>query len=115
MEIGTPQVLKVIAFGLGIAAGLAALLELSRHAGQDRLTPAVAEDSFDATLDRCRDLTPADYDRATECRAAWDAARQRFLGLPRATGTATPPSPGVPSPAAPSPDTRTGADPAWTE
>jgi conjugative transfer region protein TrbK len=115
MEIGTPQVLKVIALGLGIAAGLAALLELSSSAGRDRLTPAVAEDPHGAALDRCRNLDPADYARATDCRAAWEAARQRFLGLPPGTGPATPPSPGVPSPTAPSPDTRPDADPAGTE
>jgi len=115
MQIVTPQVLKVIALGLGIAAGLAALLELSRSAGHYRLTPAVAEDPHGAALDRCRNLDPADYARATDCRAAWEASRRHFLGLPSNTGPAITPSPGGPSSAAPSPDTRPGADPARSE
>ncbi|EDZ46486.1 hypothetical protein RBY4I_1701 [Rhodobacterales bacterium Y4I] len=39
-------------------------------------------------LARCRDLTPEDYATDTECRAAWEAARQRFFDLaPETAGT----------------------------
>jgi conjugative transfer region protein TrbK len=89
MQIGAPQTLKLIALGLGLAAALAALVELSRSTGHDRATPASATDPLRATLERCRDLAPEDYAGATDCRAAWEASRRRFFGLPPA-GDATP-------------------------
>lgn len=84
MQIGAPQVLKLIALGLGLAAALAALVELSRSAGQDIAAPANEADPLRATLERCRDLAPEDYARATDCRAAWEESRRRFFGLPPA-------------------------------
>jgi len=84
MQIGAPQILKLIALGLGFAAALAALVELSRSTGHDRATPATAADPLRATLERCRDLAPEDYASATGCRAAWEESRRRFFGLPRA-------------------------------
>lgn len=82
MQIGAPQILKLIALGLGLAAALAALVELSRSAGDERAAPAVATDPLRATLERCRDLAPEDYASATDCRAAWEESRRRFFGLP---------------------------------
>jgi conjugative transfer region protein TrbK len=84
MQIGAPQTLKLIALGLGLAAALAALVELSRNAGHDRATPAAEADPLRATLERCRDLAPEDYARATDCRAAWEESRRGFFGLPPA-------------------------------
>ncbi|MGY6633214.1 MAG: putative entry exclusion protein TrbK-alt [Alkalilacustris sp.] len=84
MQIGAPQVLKLIALGLGLAAALAALVELSRSTGYDRAAPAAEADPLRATLERCRDLAPEDYESATDCRAAWEASRRRFFGLPSA-------------------------------
>ena len=84
MQIGAPQILKLIALGLGLAAALAALVELSRSVGQDIAAPATEADPLRATLERCRDLAPEDYASATDCRAAWDASRRRFFGLPPA-------------------------------
>lgn len=85
MQIGAPQMLKLIALGLGLAAGPAALVELSRSMGNDRVAPATEADPLRVPLERCRDLAPEDYGRATDCRAAWDASRRRFFGLPPAT------------------------------
>ena len=82
MQIGAPQTLKLIAFGLGLAAALAALIELSRSVGHDRATPAAEADPLRATLERCRDLAPEDYASATDCRAAWEESRRRFFGPP---------------------------------
>ena len=84
MQIGAPQILKLIALGLGLAAALAALVELSGNAVGDRSTPGAEADPLRATLERCRDLAPEDYASATDCRAAWDASRRRFFGLPPA-------------------------------
>jgi conjugative transfer region protein TrbK len=97
MQIGAPQTLKLIALGLGLAAALAALVELSRNAGHDRATPAAEADPLRATLERCRDLAPEDYASATDCRAAWEESRRRFFGLP------------------PAPDATPGAGPAGRE
>jgi len=82
MKIGAPQVLKLIALALGLAAGLAALVELGRSTGNDRVAPAAEADPLRATLERCRDLAPEDYATATDCRAAWAESRRRFFGLP---------------------------------
>ncbi len=84
MQLGAPQTLKLIALGLGLAAALAALVELSRNAEHDRATPAAEADPLRATLERCRDLAPEDYASAADCRAAWEESRRRFFGLPPA-------------------------------
>lgn len=84
MQIGAPQILKLIALALGLAAALAALVELSRSMGHERAAPAAETDPLRATLERCRDLVPEDYARATDCRAAWEASQRRFFGLPPA-------------------------------
>ena len=97
MQLGAPQTLKLIALGLGLAAALAALVELSRSIGHDRATPAAEADPLRATLERCRALAPEDYESATDCRAAWEASRRRFFGLP------------------PAPEATPGGDPAGRE
>jgi len=88
MQIGAPQILKLIALGLGLAAALAALVELSRNAGHDRAAPAPAAGPLRDTLEWCRDLALEDYARATDCRAAWEESRRRFFGLPRTAADA---------------------------
>ena len=51
-------------------------------------THVVTDSALRSTLARCRDLTPEDYATDTECRAAWEAARQRFFDLaPEPAGT----------------------------
>jgi conjugative transfer region protein TrbK len=97
MQFGAPQTLKLIALGLGLAAALAALVELSRSVGNDLADPASATDPLRATLEHCRDLAPEDYASATDCRAAWEESRRRFFGLP------------------PAPEAGPGADPAGSE
>lgn len=97
MQIGAPQILKLIALGLGLAAALATLVELSRSMGHERSAPATETDPLRATLERCRDLAHEDYAHATDCRAAWEASRRRFFGLP------------------PAPEESPGADPAGRE
>ena len=88
MALNTPRTLRLVAFGIGGLAALAAALELTRtvlptdtgHVGRD--------DALRGTLARCRDLTPDDYTTDTECRAAWEAARQRVFDLaPEPAGT----------------------------
>ena len=82
MQIGAPRILKAIALGLGLMAGIAALVELGRSLGNDPAAPAAVADPLNATLARCRDLAPEDYARATDCRAAWEESRRRFFGPP---------------------------------
>ena len=93
MQIGAPRILKAIALGLGLMAGIAALVELGRSLGNDRTTPAALADPLSATLARCRDLAPEAYARATDCRAAWEESRRRFFGPPPVAGDAPIPEP----------------------
>ena len=81
MALNTPQTLRLIAFGIGGLAALAAALELARTILPTDTGHLVRDDALRSTLARCRDLTPEDYATDTECRAAWEAARQRFFDL----------------------------------
>lgn len=81
MALNTPQTLRLIAFGIGGLAALAAALELTRTILPTDTGHLVRDDALRSTLARCRDLTPEDYATDTECRAAWEAARQRFFDL----------------------------------
>ena len=81
MAIDTPKALRLIAFGLGGLAALAAAVELGRTVLPENAGHVITDDALRTTLARCRDLTPEDYASDTECRAAWEAARQRFFDL----------------------------------
>ena len=88
MALNTPQTLRLIAFGIGGLAALAAAVELTRTILPTDTRHLVRDDALRSTLARCRDLTPEDYATDTECRAAWEAARQRFFDLePEPAGT----------------------------
>jgi conjugative transfer region protein TrbK len=81
MAIDTPKTLRLIAFGLGGLAALAAAVELGRTVLPENAGHVITDDALRTTLVRCRDLTPQDYASDTECRAAWEAAQQRFFDL----------------------------------
>lgn len=85
MALDTARSLRLLAFGMGGLAALAAAVEVSRRILPEDLTPVMGDA---ATLARCRDLAPEDYATDTDCRAAWEAARQRFFDLaPEPAGT----------------------------
>ena len=88
MALDTPRTLRLVAFGIGGLAALAAALELTRTVLPTDTGHVVRDDALRSTLAHCRDLTPEDYASDTECRAAWEAARQRFFDLaPEPAGT----------------------------
>ena len=88
MALDTPRTLRLVAFGIGGLAALAAALELTRTVLPTDTGHVVRDDALRGTHARCRDLTPEDYATDTECRAAWEAARQRFFDLaPEPAGT----------------------------
>ena len=89
MALDTPRTLRLVAFGIGgLAALAAAVVELTRTVLPTDTGHVVRDDALRGTLARCRDLTPEDYSTDTECRAAWEAARQRFFDLaPEPAGT----------------------------
>jgi len=88
MALDTPRTLRLIAFGIGGLAALAAAVELTRTILSTDTGHVVRDDALRGTLARCRDLAPEDYATDTECRAAWEAARQRFFDLaPEPAGT----------------------------
>lgn len=88
MAIDTPKTLRLIAFGLGGLAALAAAVELGRTVLPENTGHVITDDALRTTLARCRDLTPEGYANDTDCRAAWEAARQRFFDLaPEPAGT----------------------------
>jgi conjugative transfer region protein TrbK len=87
MALDTPRTLRLVAFGVGGLAALAAAVELTRTILPEE-GHVVTDSALRSTLARCRDLTPEDYTTDTECRAAWEAARQRFFDLaPEPAGT----------------------------
>ncbi len=87
MALDTPQTLRLIAFGIGGLAALAAAVELTRTILPEE-RHVITDGGLRSTLARCRDLAPEDYATDTECRAAWEAARQRFFDLaPEPAGT----------------------------
>ena len=71
----------LVAFGVGGLAALAAAVELTRTILPEETGHVVTDNALRSTLARCRDLMPEDYATDTECRAAWEAARQRFFDL----------------------------------
>lgn len=81
MALDTPRTLRLVAFGIGGLAALAAALELTRTVLPSDTGHVVRDDALRSTLAHCRDLAPEDYASDTECRAAWEAARQRFFDL----------------------------------
>jgi len=81
MALDTPQTLRLIAIGLGGLAALAAAIELGRAVLPEDIGHVITDDALRSTLARCRDLTPEEYATDTDCRAAWEAARQRFFDL----------------------------------
>lgn len=88
MALDTPRTLRLVAFGIGGLAALAAALELTRTILPTDTGHVIRDDALRGTFARCRDLTPEDYATDTECRAAWKAARQRFFDLaPEPSGT----------------------------
>lgn len=87
MALDTARTLRLVAFGVGGLAALAAAVELTRTILPEE-GHVVTDSALRSTLARCRDLTPEDYATDTECRAAWEAARQRFFDLaPEPAGT----------------------------
>ncbi len=87
MALDTPRILRLIAFGVGGLAALAAALELTRTILPEK-GHVVTDSALRSPLARCSDLTPEDYATDTECRTAWEAARQRFFDLaPETAGT----------------------------
>ena len=88
MALDTPRTLRLVAFGIGGLAAIAAVVELTRTVLPTDTGHVVRDDALRGSLARCRDLTPEDYATDTECRAAWEAARQRFFDLaPESAGT----------------------------
>ena len=88
MALDPPRTLRLVAFGIGGLAALAAAVELTRTVLPIDTGHVVGDDALRGTLARCRDLTPEDYATDTECRAAWEADRQRFFDLaPEPAGT----------------------------
>jgi len=88
MALDTPRILRLVAFGIGGLAALAAVVELTRTVLPTDTGHVVRDNALRSTLGRCRDLTPENYATDTECRAAWEAARQRFFDLaPEPAGT----------------------------
>ena len=81
MALDTPRTLRLVAFGIGGLATLAAAVELTRTVLPTDTGHVVRDSALRSTLALCRDLTPEDYATDTECRAAWEAARQRFFDL----------------------------------
>ena len=81
MAIDSPKTLRAIAIGIGGLAALAAAVELGRTVLPDAPGHLVKDEALRSTLARCRDLTPEEYANDTDCRAAWEAARQRFFDL----------------------------------
>jgi conjugative transfer region protein TrbK len=81
MTFEIPKTLRLIAIGLGGIAVLAAAVELTRTILTDDTGHVVTEEALRVTLARCRDLTREDYASDTDCRAAWEEARQRFFDL----------------------------------
>lgn len=88
MALDTPRTLRLVAFSIGGLAALAAAVELTQTILPEETGHVVTDDALRGPLARCRDLTPEDYATDTVCRAAWEAARQRFFDLaPEPAGT----------------------------
>ena len=81
MRAGPAQILRLIAFGLGALAALAAALEFANRVAPERAAPpAVTVDQLGAELARCRTLGLEEVANDTACRQAWVENRRRFFG-----------------------------------
>ncbi|WP_292894593.1 putative entry exclusion protein TrbK-alt [Nitratireductor sp.] len=89
MANGPDHILRLIAFGLGGLAALAAAFEF-RDVVAPEQTPAsvseAADDPLHATLQSCRVLAVEDVGTETVCREAWAENRRRFFA-PGGTGS----------------------------
>ena len=87
MPLGTVSTLRALALGMGGLAVLVAAIEFAevdvrKEAGPGAAADEPATDRFAGTLARCRNVAPDDEAALEACRAAWEEARRRFLGLP---------------------------------
>ena len=81
MRAGPAQILRLIAFGLGALAAIAAALEFADTLAPERpAPPTVAADPLAAELARCRTLGLEEAAGDTACRRAWAENRRRFFG-----------------------------------
>lgn len=77
---GNPDlVLRLIAYGLGALAVLAAVFEFRDASTPEPATPAAMEDPLSEELARCRTLTPDEAETDSGCKAAWAENRRRFF------------------------------------
>ena len=81
MHAGPAQILRLIAFGLGALAALAAAVEFANTFASEReAPPTVAADLLGGELARCRTLGLEEAAGDTACRRAWAENRRRFFG-----------------------------------
>jgi conjugative transfer region protein TrbK len=81
MRAGPAQILRLIAFGLGALAAIAAALEFVDTLAPERApAPAVTADPLAAELARCRTLGLEEAAGDIACRRAWAENRRRFFG-----------------------------------
>ncbi|WP_284154888.1 P-type conjugative transfer protein TrbL [Algicella marina] len=66
MALDTPRILRLVAFGVGGLAALAAVVELTRTVLPADTGHVVRDNALRGTLARCRDLTPEDYATDTD-------------------------------------------------
>jgi conjugative transfer region protein TrbK len=78
----TVHTLRTVALALVGLAALAALVEFGGLSDRSSEVAVAAEVQLSSTLARCRALAPQDLEADRDCRAAWDEAQRRFLGLP---------------------------------
>lgn len=80
MVAGPDHILRLIAFGLGGLAALAAAFEFRDAVAPESPAASVPiEDPLRATLRRCRALTVEEIETDTVCREAWAENRRRFF------------------------------------
>lgn len=81
MHAGPAQILRLIAFGLGALAAIAAALEFADTLAPKReALPAVTVHPLGADLARCRRLGLEEAAGDIACRRAWAENRRRFFG-----------------------------------
>ncbi|MEO3431892.1 putative entry exclusion protein TrbK-alt [Inquilinus sp. CAU 1745] len=73
------QILRLIAFGLGAQAMLAAAFEFRDVVAPEPAATAVRDDPLSAELARCRRLAPQEAQTDTACKSAWAENRRRFF------------------------------------
>jgi len=82
MATGPDHILRLIAFGLGGLAVLAAAFEFRDAVAPEQAPASVSEPADDplrATLRRCRALDVEEVEVDTACREAWAENRRRFF------------------------------------